>query len=177
MKIFKSKIFWLVVSINIALIAIWIVLSTLTWKQIVVSSLIKDIDQPKKIPTSQIKNFFKLSENEIAMIDRAVIDSDNVNVFIDQLLELAQVAGVEADINKAQAGTNSLEINIIARGKFSNSIHFLSLVEKMPHRLVVTKESLYLPEVNSGDTFKVKSEKISRLWSSEINFKILSYHK
>ncbi|MFA6416075.1 MAG: hypothetical protein WCW56_01150 [Candidatus Paceibacterota bacterium] len=174
----KTKIFWLLASIDVLLFVGWIVLSFLTWQKVSVETAIADLNDGEfKIELAELKRFLTSSQGKIDTIGLAVVDSENVNSLVDQILNLAQGAGVEAAIDRATASKDSLDLIISAKGNFRNSVQFLRLMEKLPYRLTISKESMVNLAGTGSDLLKAKTERVSSLWRSEINIKILSYHQ
>ncbi len=175
---YKAIIFWLVILIDILLLIGWLALAFLTWQQVSLDSTAVGLNNNQsKIAVSELKHFFDFSHDKIVIIDSSVIDSDNVNSLVDQILALALIAGVEVTIDRAQPVSDGLELDISAKGSFNHSIQFLRLMEKLPYRLVISKENLINQAGAGGDVFPVKSNNVASLWRPEISLKILSYHQ
>lgn len=171
----KSKILLALIIIDLLLTAVWLFLSVITWRQLVLNSA--EISSGAKIDFSELKHFLNSSQDKINFVNAAVITTDNVDEVIDNILNLAAIAGVEVAIEKAQPTTDGLDLDISSNGNFRNSIQFLRLMEKLPYRLKINSENLVLQSESGGDLIKVKNSRSVGLWRTELELKILSYHK
>ncbi len=96
-----------------------------------------------------------LSENQdfISQIDSLFIPSDGAVAFINMLETLGQQSGVKVSINSvgvtqdpkiAKDFKQTLHLNLMTDGSWSNTFAFLSIVENLPYRIQFEQVNLTL---------------------------------
>ena len=102
------------------------------------------------------------ASDRIKLLDSFFIKEGSDIIFIEQVENLAKIAGVLLEINSVSPDTGALRMSLKAEGTFSSLYHFLLMIEALPYQIQISDV-----EVLGG--------KEDGKWESLFNIKLLNY--
>lgn len=127
-----------------------------------------------------IKNLITYTKKEREQITGFFVQPAGSIDFIETVESLGRIAGVKIEIgsvgveavkSKIGSSTESLRLALKTEGVWSDTIHFLSLLESAPFKL--SFETVNLRKISSAPTSINDKKKDPIYWGGDFNFKVL----
>lgn len=124
-----------------------------------------------------IQTLLKENENAQKLVDSYILSDTEVVAFIEQLEQLIRRTGIDGKIDAVSAvpytGDTSgkwenLRAVISSAGEWSNTYHFLSLLEQLPYRLQIPRVVI---EKTKDESTKEKTPR--EFWRGEFTLQVL----
>lgn len=153
------------------------------------------ISNLKELETSQSNysiydKVLRETKEDREKLDSFVIGKNSVADLIEELEIMGKHANVEinktlsVEKNPQKAKESIIKFNMRARGSLKDVYYFTFLVENMPYKLRIRRLAMATSNVGasaaslgvvSSSVSNTKAVSVGEIWSSEINFELLSY--
>lgn len=126
-----------------------------------------------------IKVIMNETKKEREQINLIFIQPNGTVDFIEEVESLGRIAGVKLEIEsvgvdntkKTASSTESFRLSLKTEGSWANTMHLLSLLENMPHK--ISFENVRLGKISKESGLEGDKEQTQFYWSGNFNFSAL----
>lgn len=134
----------------------------------------------KNTSLRSVKNIMNDTKKEREQLSRLFIQPDGTIDFIETVESFGKIAGVKIEIesvnieflkNKKASSTEKFKISLKTEGEWSNTIHFLSILETAPYQ--ISFDDIKLDKISTESIPDSKEEKGASYWRGGFVFGVL----
>ena len=189
-KYFTDKRTFALVLLNIIVVALyWFLFSNIQWVQKESSELlsISETDLGQEETFRSIEGIIQGSSTQLQQIESYFVSSRGVVDFIESIEKLADISGVIVTIDflgvENVSGIVSetpiqmhetLRLKIVTEGRWTDTMHFLALLEYVPYKVSVGRTSLvFIPQSETTLSFSSSGRSPNCVWRGSFDFTVL----